>query len=131
MKSSAILIVEDERLIAQDLQRRLIKLGYEVCGLAASGEEAIQIAETRQPALVLIDIVLRGAMDGIETARQIKTRWQIPIVYVTAYCDDATLHRASLTGPSDYLLKPFDDRRLREAVERAFSKARAASSTTA
>lgn len=111
-----ILVVDDEAVIAVDLEARLGRLGYEVVGLASSGEEARRLAESTLPDLVLMDIRIQGPVDGTETARELRARWGIPIVYLTAYADDETLARANLAEPFGYVVKPFDDRDLATAV---------------
>jgi len=119
-----ILVVEDERIVARDLQRRLHRLGYTVCAIAGSGPEAIEQAAQTQPDLVLMDIVLDGPMDGIEAAAQIRARADIPIIYLTAHADDGTLQRAKATEPFGYLLKPFDTRVVQTTIEMALYKHR-------
>jgi CheY-like chemotaxis protein len=119
MSRARILIVEDDRITAEDIRLSLGSLGYSVTGMASSGEEAIKKAEELHPDLVLMDIVLRGDMDGIEAAGRIRARFNIPVVYLTAYADDETLERAKLTQPFGYILKPFDDRELRSNIEMA------------
>ena len=113
-----ILIVEDERLIALDLQRRLTQLGYAVVGIAASGPQAITTAYQLQPDLVLMDIRLQGEMDGIEAALHIQQARPIPIIYLTAYVDDATMQRAQATSPRGFLRKPFHVRDLQVILAR-------------
>jgi two-component system cell cycle sensor histidine kinase/response regulator CckA len=122
MKKTQILIVEDERIVATDIKTSLIRLGYDVCDIAVSGKEAIKKAEEIRPDLVLMDIVLEGEMDGIEAASIISSRFDLPIVYLTAHADDKTLHRAKMTGPSGYILKPFEDRDVHSTVEMALYK---------
>ncbi|MBW2135152.1 MAG: response regulator [Deltaproteobacteria bacterium] len=117
-----ILIVEDERIIAEDLQRTLENLGYSVAAIVPSGEEAVEIAATHNPDLVLMDIVLSGEMDGIAAAEQIRSCFKIPVVFLTAYGDEQTLKRAKLTEPFGYILKPFDNRELHITIEIAFHK---------
>jgi PAS domain S-box-containing protein len=112
-----ILIVEDEGLIALDLSRRLPKLGYEVCGMAVTGAEAVAQAIALRPDLVLMDICLRGPMDGIAAADQIRAQIDVPIVYLTANSDELTLRRAKLSRPASYLLKPFKERELQIGLE--------------
>lgn len=119
---TTILVVEDEGLIADDLQSTLIELGYEVPLTVGTGPEAIRAAEALRPALVLMDIKLKGEMDGVETAGVLHDRLGIPVVYLTSYSDSATLARAKRTGPYGYLLKPFDERDLRTTVEVALHK---------
>ena len=122
MTTPRILVVEDEAIVAMDLQSRLIALDYEVVGLAASGEEAIDKAEKTQPDLALMDIRLKGDMDGIEAAQQLRDRFSIPVVYTTAYADEETLRRAKLTEPFGYILKPFEDRELHTVIQMGLYK---------
>ena len=117
-----ILIVEDELLVAHDLQLSLERMGYGVSGVAATGEEALEAASQRRPDLVLMDVRLRGDRDGIETASLLRENYGLPIIYLTAYADDATLGRAKLTEPFAYVLKPWNPRELRSAVEIALYK---------
>ena len=119
-----ILVVEDENVVALDIQRDLMSFGYAVPATASSGEEAIEKAAALRPDLVLMDIRLRGAIDGIEAAEEIRTRFNIPAVYLTAYADPATLGRARLTGALGYLIKPFGERELHAAVEVALYRHR-------
>lgn len=122
MSNSKILIVEDEAVVSLDISRRLEKMGYEVVGRVASGEEALAIAQETSPDLVLMDINLQGEMDGIETAEQIYEQAQIPVIYLTAYAGESTLQRAKQTKPYGYILKPFKERELRAAIEIALSR---------
>jgi signal transduction histidine kinase/DNA-binding LytR/AlgR family response regulator len=122
MAAPSILIVDDEIIIARELELRLGKLAYRVRGIASSGEEAIRLVEEQQPDLVLMDIVLKGEMDGIETAAEIRRRWSLPIIYLSAYADEATLKRAQVTEPFGYLVKPFTERELRANIEMALYK---------
>ncbi|MEW5957308.1 MAG: response regulator [Chloroflexota bacterium] len=122
MKNIEILVVEDESIVALDIQQRLRKLGYTVPVLAASGDEAIQLAAARRPNLVLMDIRLKGTLDGVETARQIQAELDIPAIYLTAYADEVTLSRAKITAPYGYILKPFEERELHTAIEMALYK---------
>jgi PAS domain S-box-containing protein len=117
-----ILIVEDERIVARDIQSRLTRLGYAVVGVTRFGEEAVRLADELRPDLVLMDIRLEGAMDGVTAAQEIRDRWELPIVYMTAYADDETLARARVTEPFGYILKPFEERELRTAIEMALYK---------
>jgi len=114
-----ILIVEDEAIIAKDLQVTLERLGYHVAGTTASGEVAIEMARRHLPDLVLMDIALKGQLDGIEAAAQIREVLGIPAIYLTAYADKATIERAKLTEPRGYLLKPFEEWELYAVVEAA------------
>lgn len=122
MKKKQILVVEDERIVATDIKMSVQRLGYAVCGIAFSGEEAIKKTEEMHPDLVLMDIVLEGEMDGIEAASAIRTRFDIPIVYLTAYADEKTLERAKITEPFGYIIKPFEDRELNSILEIALYK---------
>ena len=110
MKTRQILVVEDERIVADDIKMSLQRLGYVVSGMASSGEEAVKKAEETHPDLVLMDIVLEGETDGVEAASVIRFRFDIPVVYLTAYSDKKTLERAKVTEPFGYILKPFEDR---------------------
>lgn len=112
-----VLVVEDESVVSKDIQESLKGLGYTVCGTASAGEEAIKKAESLQPDLVLMDIVLRGDIDGVEAAETIRSRFHIPVIYLTAYSDEHTLNRAKVTEPSGYILKPFDERELHTTIE--------------
>lgn len=122
MKKIQILIVEDERIVASDVRTSLERLGYKVCGTAVFGEDAIKKAEEARPDLVLMDIVLEGEMDGIEAASIIRTRYDIPVVYLTAYADEKTLKRAKKSEPFGYILKPFEDRDVHSTIEMALHK---------
>ncbi|MBI1868382.1 MAG: response regulator [Methylocystis sp.] len=127
MTVPGILIVDDEVIIARELEIRLSKLGYDVRGIACSGEEAIRLAGETQPNLVLMDIVLKGGMDGIEAAAEIRKRWALPILYLSAYADAATVRRARIAQPFGYLVKPFSESELRANIEMALYKAEAES----
>ena len=116
---AAILIVEDEGVIALDIRHTLERLGYRVCGVAARGGEAIEKARSLRPGLVLMDVHLQGAVDGIEAAAEIQRRLRIPVIYLTAYADAATVARARLTEPFGYVLKPFEEKELHVAIEMA------------
>src|SRR3989338_8825779 len=119
MANEKILIVEDEGIVAKDLRNTVERMGYLVLAVASSGEEALRQAEALEPYLVLKDIVLPGDLDGIEAANQIRFRFNIPIVYLTAYADDKTLDRAKVTEPIGYLVKPYGERELHAAIEMA------------
>lgn len=122
MSTSKILIVEDESIVALDMQARLKRLGYQVVGIASSGEEAIEMAGKELPDLALMDIRLRGDMDGVDTARHLRQSFDIPVVYLTAYADTATLERAKITEPFGYLVKPFEEREMHSTIEMALYK---------
>jgi len=115
-----ILVVEDQRLIAADTENTLKKLGYVVVGNVASGEDAISKSDHLRPELVLMDVRLRGEMDGIQAAEIIRDRFSVPVVYLTAYADEETILRAKKTTPFGYLVKPFNERELRATIEIAF-----------
>jgi PAS domain S-box-containing protein len=124
MEQATILVVEDESIVATDLRERLTGMGYSVPAVAASGAEGLQIAERIHPDLMLMDIRLKGQMDGIETAEQVRDVLGVGTVYLTAYDDEETLRRAKLTQPFGYVLKPFDDRTLRCTLEMALYRQR-------
>ena len=123
-----ILIVEDEYIIALDISGTLSKLGFEISGIAGSGEEALALTEKMRPDLILIDIVLRGAMDGIEFAGVVKERFNIPFIYMTANADMSTIHRARYTEPYGYVLKPVNWRELYSNIDSAIHRYRIESS---
>ena len=122
MGKTQIMVVEDERIVAKDIEMSLHKLGYHVCSLASSGEEAIRKAEENRPDLVLMDIVLQGEMSGIEAAGQIRSQFDIPVIYLTAYADKETLNLAKTTEPFGYMLKPFEEKKIHTAIEMALYK---------
>src|SRR4051794_18995287 len=105
MLTTNVLIVEDEKIIARGIEKRLKGLGYAVAGLASTGAQAIQLATELGPDIVLMDIHLGHGMDGVETAGIIHSQLGVPVAYLTAHSDDATLQRAKLTGPFGYVLK--------------------------
>ncbi|KAF3886182.1 MULTISPECIES: diguanylate cyclase domain-containing protein [Nostocales] len=119
---AGILIVEDERVVAWNLQTSLEKLGYVVAGNIASGEKAVDLAEKLKPDLILMDIRLQGSMDGIEAAARIRDRLHIPIIYLTAYADEPTLKRAMATDPYGYLIKPFKRTELHTTITTALRR---------
>ena len=121
-EETQILIVEDEFLLAKSLGKNLQALGYGVPAVVPSGEEAVQKTGEMQPDLVLMDIKLQGEMDGVEAAEQIRTRFDIPVVYLTGYADEETLQRAKITEPFGYILKPFQARELHSTIEMALYK---------
>ncbi|MBN2382529.1 PAS domain S-box protein [bacterium] len=121
-KKPKILVVEDERIVAEDIKASLCNLGYTVTELVSSGEEALSSIESARPDLVLMDIMLRGSMNGIETAERIQTVCTLPIIYLTAYADGKTLDHAKRTEPFGYILKPFSDKELQSTIEMALYK---------
>jgi diguanylate cyclase (GGDEF)-like protein/PAS domain S-box-containing protein len=122
MAETKILVVEDSSIVAIDIKRSLQKLGYNVVATAASAEEAIAKVVENEPELILMDIRLKGDTDGVDTARIIKDKYDIPIIYLTAYSDEETLERAKLTEPFGYIIKPFEERELQTAIEMALYK---------
>jgi PAS domain S-box-containing protein len=122
MAKKKILVVEDEAMVAIDIKNTLIGMKYDVPAIVFSGEEALKKVEEIQPDLILMDIVLKGEMDGIEASQQIRERFGIPVVYLTAYADSATLKRAKITEPFGYILKPFEGRELHSTIEMALYK---------
>lgn len=125
MSTARVLIVEDESIIALDIQTSLQAAGYQVVSIAATAAEALDDTAKLQPDLVLMDIRLDGEMDGVETAEHIRREWQLPVVFLTAHADENTLRRAKQSQPFGYILKPFDDRELITTVEIALSRYRA------
>ncbi|VTR92979.1 multi-sensor hybrid histidine kinase : Multi-sensor hybrid histidine kinase OS=Spirochaeta smaragdinae (strain DSM 11293 / JCM 15392 / SEBR 4228) GN=Spirs_1827 PE=4 SV=1: Response_reg: PAS_4: HisKA: HATPase_c: Response_reg [Gemmata massiliana] len=119
---ASVLIVEDERIIALGIQKRLTSMGYSVAGLAANGPDAVRKATDLRPNLVLMDIRLEGEMDGIEAAARVRGQLELPVVYLTANSDPETLRRAKITEPYGYVLKPYEDRDLQTAIEMALYK---------
>jgi signal transduction histidine kinase len=124
MPDAKILIVEDESIIALDIRTSLQEAGYTIVGMASSGEEAIVLAQTQQPDLILMDIRLRGPMDGIDAAESIRNQQPCPVVFLTAHADSQTLDRAKLTDPFGYLTKPFEDHSLITTIEIALARYR-------
>ena len=122
MSEKKILIVEDEIITAKDIKESLQDMGYTVIAVVSSGEEAIKKINEDNPDLVLMDIMLQGEMDGIETAKQIRSHFNIPVVYLTAYSDKEILERAKITEPFGYIIKPFNERELNTNIEIAIYK---------
>jgi len=122
MSGEKILLVEDDDVIARVADWRLKNLGYVVCGRATTGAEAMELVVNEKPDLVLMDINIRGNIDGIETAKMIKNGFNIPVVYVTSHSDGPTLERAKATRPDGFIVKPFEDQDLRVAIELALIK---------
>ena len=117
-----ILIVEDEAIVAKNIEKHLLNAGYKVVGLATKAEELIEKAETKKPDLVLMDIKLKGKMDGIDAANKIRESLRLPVIFLTSYTDDETFQRAKLTDPFGYLIKPFEIKDLKRTVEMALYK---------
>jgi signal transduction histidine kinase len=125
MTGARILVVEDERIVALHLRQQLVKLGYIVDGPVASGKQALQKIEEARPELVLLDIHIEGDLDGIATAAQIPAGYYLPVIYLTAYSEPATLDRAAETRPYGYLIKPFSERELHATIQMALERCRA------
>jgi CheY-like chemotaxis protein len=121
-KSPRILIVEDEFLIAQELQKRLESLGYQVIAAVDNGKEAMRLAGENPPHVALMDIRLRGEMNGIETAAALQREFGIPSIYLTAYAEDPMLEQAAATDHSGYLIKPYRDKELQAALKAALHR---------
>ena len=117
-----ILIVEDEVIIAKDIEHTLKRDGYDVTGHATSGEKAIELIKETSPDLILMDIKLKGEMDGIETTEIIKNQFDLPVIYLTSYKDEQTLLRAKVTEPYGYIIKPFDRKELKIFIDIAYYK---------
>ena len=122
MSQARVLIVEDQSVIAIDLKNRLTSLGYTVLGTASRGDAALELAIAQRPDVILMDIVLKGEMDGVEAAAHIREHLSIPVIYLTAHSDEQTLRRARVTEPYGYILKPFEDREVVTAIEMALYK---------
>ncbi|MBV9947700.1 MAG: PAS domain S-box protein, partial [Myxococcales bacterium] len=120
--ASTIVVVEDEAIIAADIERILVGFGYRVPPSVASADAAIEAVETYRPDLVLMDVKLSGDRDGIEAAARIRDQFGLPVVYLTSYSDELTLARAKKTMPFGYVIKPFSERELRTAIEVALHK---------
>jgi two-component system, response regulator PdtaR len=122
LSKGSILLVEDDDIIAKVAEWRLKNLGYDVCGRATTGAEAMELVVNGKPDLVLMDINIKGDIDGIETAKMIKKGFNIPVVYVTSHSDGSTLERARATQPDGFICKPFEDNDLRVAIELALKR---------
>ena len=120
--ASNILIVEDEAIVAFNLQQRLTQMGYYVPDVAVSGSEALALVAKARPDLILMDIHIEGAMDGIEVAARIHETNPVPVIYLTAYSEDSTLERARKTRPYGYLIKPFSERELHATIQMALER---------
>ena len=121
MKKS-VLIVEDETIVAMEIESYLLQLGCSVVGTASNAKDAYRVAMQEKPDLILMDICLKGDVDGIEAASNIKAEMDVFLIYLTAFSDDATIERAVLTEPSAYLSKPFNRQELFAAIKIAFAK---------
>jgi PAS domain S-box-containing protein len=121
-KQPTVLIVEDERIVALDIKSRLTQLGYDVVGVESSGEDAIAAVAARRPDIVLMDIKLRGAVDGIDVSQQLRQTSDVPVIFLTAYADEVTTQRAAAVAPYGYILKPFDERQLKVVIDAALQR---------
>lgn len=119
-----ILVVEDEYVVSLDIQTRLIRMGYDVAGSCNSGEEAIVRAAQIKPDLLLMDIMLAGKVNGITAAQRIRSQRDVPVIFLTAYSDDTTLHQASFAEPAGFIVKPFDERTLKTTIEITLARRR-------
>ncbi|PQV41872.1 response regulator [Methanohalophilus euhalobius] len=124
MSGEKILVVEDENIVALGIKKMLKGMGFRVPSIAASGEEAIQKAEITFPDLVLMDIMLKGKIDGIKAAEKIYNTMDIPVVYLTAYSDEKMRQRAKKTKPYGYLIKPFEEKSLQNTIKIALDNYR-------
>ena len=122
MNNAKIFIVEDEVIVAMNIEKRLRSSGYKVTGIASSSEQAIEKIEIEKPDLVLMDIKIKGVHDGIDTADLIRKKYNLPIIYLTSYTDEETFNRAKLTEPFGYLIKPFETKELNRIIEMALYK---------
>lgn len=122
MSKINVLVVEDESIVSKDIQHSLKKLGYNVVGAAATGEKALELVRSENPDVVLMDIMLKGDMSGIDTAEIIKNEVTTPVIYLTAYADEATLAKAKITEPYGYIIKPFKEIDLHTSIEMAIYK---------
>ena len=120
--NQSILIVEDEAIIVMLLKHILARAGYDIIGVAETGEKSITLANELNPSLVIMDISLKGEMDGIEAARAIMDNHQIPVIFMSSHTDKATFDRAMSTGPANYIIKPIKDAEVLAAVQTAFGK---------
>lgn len=124
MQEKTVLIVEDEGVVALSLQAALTKMGYRVVGIAMTGKEAILLTNDKKPDVILMDIHLKGDMDGIQTTEKINEISDIPVIFLTAYADDETVSRATKTRSHSYLVKPYNPRELYSNIEFAIYKRR-------
>ncbi len=120
--TAKILVVEDENIVAMDIRNMLKRLGHEVIAVVSTGESAIQKAEELHPQLILMDIFLKGEMDGIQAASQIRIRFDTPIIFLTAHSDVNTKQRAFAVSPHGYMLKPFSEKELDGIIKKALEK---------
>ncbi|MBI35206.1 MAG: DNA-binding response regulator [Flavobacteriales bacterium] len=123
MANTKVFILEDENIVAKDIEQSLKKLGYEVIGTASSGEKVKELLESGlKPEIFLMDIMIKGSMDGIEVAEYVKENYNLPVIFLTAYADENTLSKAKITEPYGYILKPFKEIDLHTTIEMALYK---------
>ncbi len=122
LEKTKIFIIEDQMILKLDLKSRLENLNYEVVGMSDNGDDAIRQVEKLSPDIILMDIVLKGELNGIETAQIIKDKFKIPFIYMSAYYDDDILDNAAKTQPEGYITKPYDDVLIRTTIEIAMRK---------
>ncbi len=122
MAQTNVLVVEDESIVSKDIQQSLKKLGYNVVGAASTGDQAVALALEHQPDIILMDIMLKGEMNGIEAATRIRAETNIPVIFLTAYADESTLSKAKVTQPYGYIIKPFKEIDIHTSIEMALSK---------
>ncbi len=122
MTNAKILIVEDEAIVALELKYRLTKLGYNVCGTASTGVKAIEIAEAKKPDLALMDVKLKGTMNGIEVASTLQEKMRIPSIFLSAFTDDLTRKQMSSINDFEHLQKPFEASELQKVIEKMLAK---------
>lgn len=122
MEKLNIFIVEDESIVAKDIQNSLTKLGYNVIGIANNGKDAIEKILELKPDLLLMDIMIKGDLTGIDVSEKIKEKLNVPIIFLTAYADEGTLAKAKITEPYGYILKPFKEVDLHSTIEMAYYK---------
>ena len=118
MAKNKIIVVEDEGIVAMDISKCLSGLGYEVVFISDSGEKALNLLDSTEADLILMDVELKGSLNGIETAKIVKEKFSIPIVFLTAFEDEATIKKISEVSSDGYLVKPFDDEDLKKTVEK-------------
>ena len=122
MAQTNVLVVEDESIVSKDIQHSLKKLGYHVVGAASTGEQAVALATEHLPDIILMDIMLKGEMNGIEAADRIRRETNIPVIFLTAYADESTLAKAKVTQPYGYIIKPFKEIDIHTSIEMALYK---------
>ncbi len=122
MAQTNVLVVEDESIVSKDIQQSLKKLGYNVVGAASTGEQAVKLAIETTPDIILMDIMLKGEMTGIEAATQVRAETNIPVIFLTAYADESTLSKAKVTQPYGYIIKPFKEIDIHTSIEMALYK---------